>query len=274
MPTLVVQMGHCYRRSGATGTPGEQPYAEAVAAACMRHIHGKGGWVVNTTLADENDYAGSMFVAVHCDGSVNPAARGASVGYQTPEGQAAAQAWKRAYAARGWTGFRPDNYTSSLAGYYGVENAVSAGNRRAFIIECGFLTNPTDKSVLTGPGGPDRVALAIADVLGISEANVATANELWMATCNHNYPNTVEGKALAESMGNAPGDLVETHPAVEWLTNASVRTAVVEREVKRVASAVKELGERLEGLESTLGTVEAKLDEILAKLDSGEGGSA
>lgn len=167
MPTLVVQMGHCYRKSGATGTTGEQQYAAKVGEACMRLLNGRGGWTVNTTLADENDYRGSAFVAIHCDGSTSPTARGASIGYRTPEGQALGQAWKRAYAARGWPGFRPDNYTSALSGYYGTGNAVAAGNRRAFIAECGFRTNAQDRALLDAPGGPERVALSIGDALGI-----------------------------------------------------------------------------------------------------------
>jgi hypothetical protein len=168
MPVLVVQMGHCYRTTGATGTTGEQAYATLVGDACVRLLNGRNGWTVNKTLADENDYAGSAFVAIHCDGSTSPSARGASVGYRTPEGQQFAQAWKQAYAARGWPMFRPDNYTTALSGYYGTGNAVNAGNRRAFIAECGFRTNSQDRALLDAPGGPERVALAIGDALGIS----------------------------------------------------------------------------------------------------------
>jgi hypothetical protein len=170
MPTLIVQMGHCYRKTGATGTAGEQQFATAVADACVRLLHGAGGWAVRRILADEGSasYRGDAFVAVHCDGSTSPAARGASVGYRTPEGQALGQAWKRAYAARGWPGFRQDNYTAALSGYYGTGTAVAQGNRRAVIIECGFLTSPDDRALLTGPGGVDRVALAIGDALGIT----------------------------------------------------------------------------------------------------------
>lgn len=173
MPILVVQMGHCYRKSGATGTPGEQDYATRVATACRNLLHGRGGWVVRAILADDavSLYRGDAFVAIHCDGSTSATARGASIGYRTPEGQAFGQAWKRAYDARGWdSGFRPDNYTDALRGYYGVGNAMAQGNRRAFIAECGFLTNGEDRAVLNGNGGPERVALSIGDALGIPVA--------------------------------------------------------------------------------------------------------
>lgn len=169
MPTLVVQMGHCYRKTGANGTRGEQAFATAAADSCVNFLNGRGGWTVRKILADDPRalYRGDAFVAVHCDGSIHPSARGASVGYRTPEGQAFGQAWKRAYAQRGWPGFRGDNYTPALSGCYCTGNAVGQGNRRAVIIECGFLTNPEDRALLAGPEGPARVALAIGDALGI-----------------------------------------------------------------------------------------------------------
>jgi hypothetical protein len=168
MPVLVVQQGHCFRTKGKTGTAGEQEYAVRVANACANLLEGRAGWEVKRTLADVDDYRGDAFVAIHCDGSLDPTAHGASVGYRTAEGQEFAHAWKRAYEARGWAGgFRVDNYTDALGGYYGVRNAVGEGNRRAFIAECGFRTNADDRALLDGPGGPERVALAIGDALGI-----------------------------------------------------------------------------------------------------------
>lgn len=171
MPILVVQQGHCFRTKESkksVGTAGEQAYAVRVAEACVRLLDGRGGWRVKRILADENNYRGDAFVAIHCDGSTRPSARGASVGYVTPEGQAFGQAWKRAYAARGWTGgFRVDNNTVNLARYYGNRKAAAVGNRRAFAAECGFRTNAADRGLLDGRGGPERVALAIGDALGI-----------------------------------------------------------------------------------------------------------
>lgn len=173
MPTLVVQKGHCYRTTGATGTAGEQAFATSVADACVALLNGRNGWTVRVILADDpsGSYHGDAFAAIHGDGSLNTSVRGASVGYRTPEGQEFGQAWKRAYAARGWSGgFRPDNYTVALAQYYGTGTAVSQGNRRAVIVECGFLTSPEDRALLTGPGGPERVAQALGDALGITSA--------------------------------------------------------------------------------------------------------
>lgn len=171
MSVLVLQRGHCYRTTGATGTTGEQAFATAVANAAMVYIHGLAGWVVRSILADapSSSYQGDAFVAVHCDGSIHASARGASAGYTTPEGQAFAQAWKAFYRARGWIGgFRPDNYTSALQGYYGTRLARGQGNRVAFILEAGFLTSPADRDLLHDRGA-ERVALALADALGIRQ---------------------------------------------------------------------------------------------------------
>lgn len=219
MATLVVQMGHCYRTTGATGTAGEQAYAAAVAEACRALLDGRGGWWVRPILADNTSalYRGDAFVAVHCDGSTNPSARGASCGYRTPEGQAFGQAWKRAYEARGWVGFRPDNYTTALAQYYGTGTAVSVGNRRAIIIECGFLTNPADRAALTGPGGATRVALAIGDALDIPhEQEIDMLDKTTELTSGIGYTATLE----------------------QWITATSARAEDLQVRVGRIEGAL------------------------------------
>jgi hypothetical protein len=236
MPVLVVQQGHCFRTTGATGTVGEQEYAVKVAGACVRLLGGKAGWVVRKILADEGDYRGDAFVAIHCDGSVDPAAQGASVGYRTPEGQAFAQAWKRAYQARGWTrGFRADNHTEALAQYYGVRNAVGKGNRRAFIAECGFRTNRDDRALLDEPGGPERVALAIGEALGIPVPGVQTprrkAEDMTLRLVRGNSTQQVPGKTFRF------GDLrfyVEQDPrlpkkAQRWYTRDTPAQRILEK---------------------------------------------
>jgi N-acetylmuramoyl-L-alanine amidase len=172
MAVVIVQAGHVERTSGATGTAGlnsdptEQVFSLAAAKACVRHLAlaGHEGRVV---LADvpSDAYRGDAFVAIHCDGSVNSAAHGASVGWRNTAGRAFAEAWKRAYSRAGWTGFRADNNTPALAGYYGVRNAVEVGNVTAFVAEAGFLTNPGDEARLSLPEGPERFAAAITEAV-------------------------------------------------------------------------------------------------------------
>jgi N-acetylmuramoyl-L-alanine amidase-like protein len=242
MPTLIVQKGHCNRRAGATGTTGEQAYVTRVADACHRLLDGLDGWVVRRTLADVNDYAGSAFVAVHCDGSTNANARGASVGYRTPEGQTFGQAWKLAYARRGWTGFRPDNYTTALADYYGTRKAVNAGTRRAIVIECGFRTSPTDRALLDGPGGPERVALAIGDALGITgeDEDMAVEDVERMVWKGGNVPGVVAEDTLVARVRD-----LERMVWAGGAVNGAVDPASLIGQVRRI---------------------EGKLDDLIAKL--------
>jgi hypothetical protein len=169
MALVVIQAGHYPRKRGSTGTggldadPTEQEFTIAAAHACARALADV-GHVAQVIWADVAPaaYAGDAFVAIHCDGSTNPSAHGASVGYRTSQGQAFGASWKRAYQAAGWRGgWRPDNYTPELAGYYGTKRAVEAGNRTAFIAEAGFLTNASDERQLSLPNGPERFAKAL-----------------------------------------------------------------------------------------------------------------
>lgn len=172
MSLVVIQLGHCYRRTGATGTngvdgdPNEQEFATSAGnrAAVLLRVAGHQARVI---LADDDldDYEGDAFCAIHCDGSTSPSARGCSVGYRNDSGKKLAQAWKHAYFDLGWRGFRPDNYTDALAGYYGTRHAVNQGNRHAFIAEAGFLTSPDDERLLSGAAGTERFARALTNAV-------------------------------------------------------------------------------------------------------------
>lgn len=183
---LVVQMGHVGRPRFAgdrasVGTAGEQDFTKRAAASCQRLLS-RNGWTVRvinadpgypnpTTLGGNPEYyRGDAFVAIHCDGSENTARDGASFGYRDG-GRGFAQDIKGAYLLRtgreaAW--LEPDNYTTNLSQYYGTGLATSVGNTRAVIMECGFLTNPVDRDMLLAPTGPDNVAYAIGDALGIT----------------------------------------------------------------------------------------------------------
>ena len=183
MPVLVVQMGHVGRppNPGSVGTAREQDNARKAADAVVRHVHGKGGWGVNVVIADPPDsaYRGDAFVALHCDGSLDPGSRGASFGYQGAEGTAFAVATWQAYVRFGWpaTSLKRDNYTTNLALYYGVRKAINQGNDRAFIFEMATTTNPEDRALLEAADGSgyDRVGRAVAAALGITDMPVPPA---------------------------------------------------------------------------------------------------
>lgn len=168
MARVILQAGHCHRKTGSIGTRAasgftEQQFTWAVANRA-RDLLASDGHDATVILADppSSAYRGEAFVAIHADGNNNPGVRGASVGFRSPEGKQLAHAWKNAYRNLGWpSGFRGDNYTAALAGYYGNTRAISQGNRHACIIEAGFLTNPTEASILTSAAGQERCAEAI-----------------------------------------------------------------------------------------------------------------
>jgi hypothetical protein len=172
--TVVVQRGHVPRTTGATGTSGidgdptEQMFAIAAAEATRRKLEAVPDLAVRVIDADvpAASYQGDAFVAIHCDGNLDQTAHGASIGWQSPEGKAFGDLWKRAYTSAGWTrGWRADNNTPGLGGYYGVRLAIQQGNRVAICCECGFLTNRDDEALLTPPGGADRFASAVQTAL-------------------------------------------------------------------------------------------------------------
>lgn len=161
MRSVVVQMGHVPRTSGSTGTSGhrgsEQDFARALAPRIAERLDAQGRtvWVIG---ADDRIPASDVFVSLHQDGSSNPKARGASIGYP-PSSTASrdyGQIWKRLYAEAGWPGgFRPDNYTNALANFYAFRR-TSAEVR--MVVEHGFATNRADADWMW-----DRLDL-IADV--------------------------------------------------------------------------------------------------------------
>jgi hypothetical protein len=154
MSTLVIQRGHVGRTKGATGGPGEQAMARRNAAEIVAIAKDLDGITPVVIDADEPTarYRGDVFVALHGDASGDPKASGASVGYRDDAGRRLGQRWKSLYAAAGWTrGFRGDNYTTNLSRYYGTGKAIAAGNRRAIIVEHGFLTNPDERRLIESP---------------------------------------------------------------------------------------------------------------------------
>lgn len=149
MHDVVVHCGHCFRTRGATGTAGhrgtEQQFAAKVGAQMgdLLRLRGYDVFVAYPTEHDDNLPRCKVFVSLHQDGSTNPRAQGASVGYPSSgDGATVAQIWKAHYAAAGWpSGFRPDNYSSGLPRFYGFRR-INADAK--FLIEHGFATNRGD----------------------------------------------------------------------------------------------------------------------------------
>ena len=54
MALVVVQRGHCFRTSGATGAPGEQEFTRQAADRAAAHIHAAGhrARIINADVPD------------------------------------------------------------------------------------------------------------------------------------------------------------------------------------------------------------------------------
>jgi len=266
MPSLVVQMGHTGRppNPGSRGTAGEQDFSRAVGEACVRQLHGRGGWTVRLVIADPpaGSYRGDAFVAIHADGSTNAAVRGGSIGYQTPEGARFASAWKAAYQRRGFTGgWQRDNYTDDLHYYYGVRAAVAAGNRRAFIAECGHLTSPADRELLLGPGGYDRVALAIGDALGIPTDASPQEDDMAIADIEQSFNRTIE--AAKREGAQLPDNLDLGRALAElYVVNSEAFTVSGGKSIGRL---VAELAARSTDVDAVKAAAKAGTTEALAE---------
>lgn len=144
---VVVQKGHCFRKRGATGTAGhrgtEQAFVDRVGTGMVNVLRFH-GVAARSVLADEPIPHSDVFVALHQDGSTNPRARGASIGFPPTnnDGRELGQLWKAMYQQAGWkSGFRPDNYTRGLRYYYGYRRTTA---KAKLLIEHGFATNEHD----------------------------------------------------------------------------------------------------------------------------------
>lgn len=161
MAVIALQRGHCFRKTGATGTYKEQEFAAGVGAITADLLRQRGHHVYLLT-ADEPVPGADVFVALHTDGATNPARRGASVGYPSAEGGRLARAWKAAHQLHGYPGgFLPDNYTDALRGYYGFGRSSA---RWEFLAEHGTTTNPDDVAWLFA--NIARCAQAHVDAIG------------------------------------------------------------------------------------------------------------
>jgi len=165
-----LQLGHVGRTTGATGTGGccgvtEQEYVQRLFDTVAPKLRAAGHTPIKI-VADPPSYpAMDVFVAFHCDGSLDARARGCTFGFRDDLSNATASKgfgnlWRAAHNAIGYPGGnRPTNSTTNLARYYALEPATRAGAGRAIVVEFGFLTNREDNDWLVD--NLDRVAEAL-----------------------------------------------------------------------------------------------------------------
>lgn len=259
---IVIQRGHVPRKSGATGAPGEQQFATdtaAIAAPLLRAM----GHTVRVIDADEprDQYRGDIFIAVHYDSSSSASASGASVGYQGKPGERLADMWSRAYVAEGWTrGFRADNYSANLAQYYGVREAIAAGNEAAIITESGFHSNPDDDELMT-PGRTARsIARAVAEFTGSPIG--APIEEDDMAYTPEDLTNIIRNAVFRHRVPN-PADITGDDATFQtWVAHRLARRSD-QADVQELAAAiVAKLGSGADVAE-----IEAAIRRVFGQLD-------
>ena len=104
-----------------------------------------------------NKLGATAFIAVHCDASLDAAARGTSVFWLKASGATLANAIRHRLAplALGESQFR----ARDLA-------VTSEAMVPAVLVELGFITNPAQAHALTDPAFQEREATALADALG------------------------------------------------------------------------------------------------------------
>lgn len=193
MATVVIQKGHCFRRSGATGTHREQEFTNLVGDRLATALKAR-GHRVHIVLADTAaPYpASDAFIALHTDGSTKPERRGASVGYANENGKRLAHAWKRAHQRRGFPGgYLPDNYTEALRSYYGYSRAKA---NFEFLAEHGTTTNAADRDWL------------FANLDAVVEAHVDAVGELF------GHPNAVVNPPPPPPPGVTLGERIKSNP--------------------------------------------------------------
>ena len=148
---VLIQAGHegrpdCDREPaklcGNTGAAGEIEWTPIVADEATRILRAAGVTVIRRPAFLSGQYNVKDAIFLHFDGNVRKCATGASVGYpqRAHSAQAAAEwkaLWKRFIPFR----FEPDNFTSTLSGYYGF-NHVRSVSDAAVVIEGGEMTCP------------------------------------------------------------------------------------------------------------------------------------
>ncbi len=149
---VIVQMGHVGRKSGYTGTAGEQDFTKTLGGI----IKDKADKIVNLKLklmGADNWYKpepnkAKIFIALHADGSNNQSAQGFSVGYPIGSNQEYADTLADNYDELTNFPQRPDNYTKNMSHYYAWRNDHVIADYYV-LIEHGFLTNAVEREWIT-----------------------------------------------------------------------------------------------------------------------------
>lgn len=147
--TLTLQNAHRNAPNGQTGTGGEMELVDKVFYAMRDELINKGIELYYDDATVINGAKTDYFIALHFDGSTNPAYHGGFVD-DSPYDQVAAQSWKLAqmvadrYFGPMGIEFVPGHRTVKSTYYYAFNQ--TGANTKQFLIELGTLTNPDDRA--------------------------------------------------------------------------------------------------------------------------------
>lgn len=169
---VVLDPGHGGRDRGTMwGGVSEKTITLSIARRVEKHLKGRGFLTAMTRRTDvfrslesraavANGFGRSVFVSIHCNADPRRSARGIETFYCGPQG------CRLASSING----RLDRRTSTPN--RGIKFRGFTVLRRtscpAALVECGFLTSPSERRLLTTSIYQDRVARAIADGIASS----------------------------------------------------------------------------------------------------------
>ncbi len=166
--TIVIDAGHGGIDRG--GIPGqrvaEKGVALDVAQRLAKKLRSSGYHVVMTRDSDvfvslgervriANSYRDAVFVCIHFNSATRSGANGIETYYYSSQSAALAAAIHRQVIAGTWT----DNRGIRRRGYYVLRRTAIP----SVLVECGFLTNPTEANLALETGYRDKLAQRIAD---------------------------------------------------------------------------------------------------------------
>lgn len=133
------------KRACNLGAAGERAATPIVADEAARRLRAAGFRVARVPADYLGHYRVRAAIFIHFDGADPVCTTGASIGY--PPGSAgAARAWRTFYSQFFPFRFMPDNFTASLAHYYGYRTVDP--NPNTLVLELGEITCPTQRAWL------------------------------------------------------------------------------------------------------------------------------
>jgi hypothetical protein len=141
---IFIQAGHEGRVKGATGTQSaygrEIDWTPIVADEATRILEEAGIKVIRSKADYRKFCRVDLAISIHFDGNNHPCRTGASIGYDDPTDEPAANAWKSFYSDYYNHHWMPDNFTPNLSGYYNFKYTFT--NDAELVLEMGDLSCP------------------------------------------------------------------------------------------------------------------------------------